>query len=137
MNKKISFKERVINFIKRRKSDLIVIGILIVISIISLVCVRTLFVKKGSSVQVFIDNKPNKSFDLNKDNNYLINTKEGYNLLVIKNGKARVAEADCVEQICVNTKEISKDGESIICLPHKVVIRIVSDNDNFVDAISN
>ena len=33
-------------------------------------------------------------------------------------------EADCPDQICVNHLAISRDGESIICLPNKVVIAI-------------
>ena len=32
--------------------------------------------------------------------------------------------ADCHNHDCVNHRPISKDGENIICLPHKIVIQI-------------
>ena len=42
----------------------------------------------------------------------------------IKDGEVSVKEADCPDKICVNHKKISNVGESIICLPHKLVIEI-------------
>ena len=46
------------------------------------------------------------------------------NTVEIKNGKVRVSSADCKNQICVNHKPISKKGESIICLPNKVLAEV-------------
>ncbi len=33
-------------------------------------------------------------------------------------------KADCPDKLCVKQGKISKSGESIICLPHKVVVKI-------------
>lgn len=54
-----------------------------------------------------------------------------HNTLVIKDGKADMIFADCPDQICVKQAPISKAGESIICLPNKVVVTIkaLSGND--------
>jgi hypothetical protein len=46
------------------------------------------------------------------------------NTLVIEGGRARIEAADCPDKLCVKQRAISKAGESIICLPHKLVIRI-------------
>ena len=46
------------------------------------------------------------------------------NVIKIENGKALMQSADCKNQICVNHKEISKKGESIICLPNSVIVEI-------------
>ncbi|MBQ1395330.1 MAG: NusG domain II-containing protein [Lachnospiraceae bacterium] len=48
----------------------------------------------------------------------------GYNILQIRDGKADMISADCHNHDCVNHRPISKDGENIICLPHKIVIQI-------------
>lgn len=48
----------------------------------------------------------------------------GYNILQIQDGKADMITADCLNQDCVNHKPISKGGENIICLPHKIVVEI-------------
>lgn len=46
------------------------------------------------------------------------------NTVVIKNGYATVSKADCKNQICVKHKKISKKGETIVCLPNKVIVEI-------------
>lgn len=46
------------------------------------------------------------------------------NTVVVEDGKVFVKDADCREQICVNHRPISKKGETILCLPHKVSITI-------------
>ena len=46
------------------------------------------------------------------------------NVLVIQEGKAYMEEADCPDKLCVKQKAIERNGESIICLPHKLVIRM-------------
>lgn len=46
------------------------------------------------------------------------------NIVVIEHGKAFVREANCPDKICVNHSEISNVGESIICLPHKLIVEI-------------
>lgn len=59
-----------------------------------------------------------------------------YNTFVITNGTAEMKEATCNDHSCVNSGRISKTGESIVCLPHRLVITIVSDNTNQPDAIA-
>ena len=123
--------------LKSRKKEIISILVLILIACISFVCVRFFAEDKGKYVKVYVNNKLEKTFDLNKDNRYLIDTKKGYNLLTIKNGKASVVDSDCPNQICVNKGAISKNDESIICLPHHVVVSIESSEDKEVDAVAD
>ena len=52
-------------------------------------------------------------------------TDEGYNTIVIEAGKCQISEADCFNQICVNSSSISKAGESIVCMPHKIAVTLV------------
>ena len=46
------------------------------------------------------------------------------NTLVIEDGKAYIKSATCPDKICVGHRPISKDGETIVCLPHKIVISV-------------
>ncbi|MBR2190861.1 MAG: NusG domain II-containing protein [Eubacterium sp.] len=84
-----------------------------------------------------MNEKLTKTFDLTKDREYFIDTKIGYNLLIIKNERARILDADCPNKICVDKGYISKNGESIICLPHKVVVTIESSENKDVDAVAD
>ena len=61
---------------------------------------------------------------------------DGTNRLVIKDGAARMEWADCPDQICVNHRAVSRNGESIICLPNQVVVTVVSSEESDVDAVA-
>ena len=47
-----------------------------------------------------------------------------YNVVTISGGKVKVTEASCKNQVCVKHSEISLTGESIVCLPNRLVVRI-------------
>ena len=46
------------------------------------------------------------------------------NQLVIEQGAAYVSEANCPDGICREHRPISRRGETIVCLPHRLVIEI-------------
>ena len=125
------------NILKSRKKEIIAVLILVLIAVVSFVCIRFFVEGKGKYVKVYVNNKLTKTFDLNKDREYFIETKFGYNLLIIKNNKVRILDADCPNKICVDKGYISKNGESIICLPHHVVVTVESDEEKTVDAVAN
>lgn len=47
-----------------------------------------------------------------------------YNLLTVSASGVSMEAADCPDQICVHHIPIKSGGESIICLPHKLVVEI-------------
>ena len=50
----------------------------------------------------------------------------GYTLTVAaEDGGVRVAEADCPTQDCIHTGTISRSGQSIVCLPARIVIQLI------------
>ena len=51
--------------------------------------------------------------------------KVGKCILVISDGKADMESADCPNQICVHHGAISHTGETIVCLPNRVVIEVI------------
>ena len=72
---------------------------------------------------------------MNKE--YTISDDNHINKIKIADGKVWVTEASCPDKLCVKQGKIDKDGQSIICLPNKVVVKIVSDKTNDVDAVVN
>jgi hypothetical protein len=48
----------------------------------------------------------------------------------------RMTSADCPGGDCVRTGTIKNAGEVIVCVPHKLVIRLVSRQKPRVDAVS-
>lgn len=61
---------------------------------------------------------------------------QDYNIILYENGKVRMLAAGCPDQICVNHRDISSVGESIICLPHKVVIDIIDGKAGDLDGVA-
>lgn len=52
-----------------------------------------------------------------------------HNRARIEDGKVEMVWADCPDQICAGHPKISKNHESIICLPNKVILEIVDKAD--------
>ena len=59
------------------------------------------------------------------------------NTLVIENGAAQVIAADCPDQVCVRQGAVRYNGESIVCLPHKLIVSIEGGGSNGVDGSTN
>ncbi len=67
---------------------------------------------------------------------YQLSNDYGTNNIAVDNGKVDMTSADCHNQICVKSGVISKAGQSIICLPHRVSVEIVGNELPEVDDIS-
>lgn len=48
----------------------------------------------------------------------------GWNLITVKDGMIAVTGADCPDRECVKRGWLTKPGESAVCLPHRLVVRI-------------
>lgn len=55
---------------------------------------------------------------------------DDWNEIETKGERIRVSAADCQDQVCVRKGQISKAGETIVCLPHKLLIEIRSNGGN-------
>ena len=111
---------------RRRRNDWIfILSLLLVVSLAGL----ALFFLRGvgDTVIVTVDGVIYGTYPLDRDITVEIRTgdeEQNRNVLVIREGKARVEEATCPDGICAAHKPISREGESIVCLPHRVVITV-------------
>lgn len=54
-----------------------------------------------------------------------VKTKDGhYNKIIIEKDKIRITDADCPDKVCVKTGPISQPGDTVVCLPHKLIVTI-------------
>lgn len=122
-----------------KKADIVLIAVIAVIVGILILVLYGFNNHQGAYVQIEIDGETAEVISLDEDLTKEITTPDGgKNTLVINDGSAKMTEADCPDGICVNHKKISRAGESIICLPHKVVITVIGDNetDDGIDAVA-
>ena len=85
----------------------------------------------GASVEVTVDGKIYGTYPLDKDEEISIQ-KDGKttNLLVIRDGKADVTEADCPDHLCMKQPAVGSAGGYIVCLPNRIVIQGEGDSDS-------
>lgn len=108
-----------------RRSDLILIGSLLLVGLV-LCAVLLLTRTAGTQVQVRVNGSVIKTFPMDTDRTYTVHgTDGGTNELVISGGSAYVSEASCPDGLCMGMGKISHSGQSVICLPNKVVIEVV------------
>ena len=125
------------------RNDIILISVIVIISVALLLVWKLVFLKgqnpdRDACVRVTVDGKVYGTYPLSKDDTIAIKNVDGdvTTTLVIKDGVADVTAADCPDHLCVKQKAISKEGESIICLPNKVVVTVKSDTKSDIDSIS-
>lgn len=110
-------------FLRKYKRDFYLAGGILLGSLLILLLMG-LNRKIGTRVVVCVDGAIIDILPLYENTEKDYETEYGRNHLVIQNGKAFVTDSDCRDQICIREGEISKDEESIICLPHKMIIYI-------------
>ena len=121
-----------------KKADIVLISLLLIISFIPLSlnlvqpAVLTADIKVAGTLKQTVLLTAHQGTDT-----IHITTPNGHNTIVIKDASIAVTDADCPDQLCVRQRSISKNGESIICLPHKLVITIDSPEESDIDAVTN
>ena len=119
-----------------KKNDIILISIIIITSLICFAAYHIFYNKDGTYVQISVDSKIYKTLPLNKDTTITINgVNDGINILQIKDGYASITEADCPDMLCVKQKKIHYNGETLVCLPHKVVVAVISNEAADIDGV--
>lgn len=88
----------------------------------------------GGYASVQVDGETVMELPLSEDARVVLGEGGHTNTLVIRNGTAQVVEADCPDQICVNHGAIRYAGESIVCLPHKLVVSVEGGQGSGIDA---
>ena len=124
---------------RRLKNDIILIVALFLIAAIGMVYLF-MFRKSGDTARVTIDGNLYGVYPLSEDLSLDIYTGKDntqHNRLIIKEGKAYIEAATCPDGICAAHSKIYRNGESIVCLPHKVVVTVFTqETDDAPDIVA-
>lgn len=113
---------------RRLKNDVILIVALLLIAATGIVYLF-MFRKSGDTARVTVDGQLYGVYSLSDDLSLDIYTGKDnaqLNRLIIKEGKAFIETASCPDGICAAHRSIFRNGESIVCLPHRVVVTITT-----------
>ena len=115
----------------KRKHDL-----LLAVAILLLAGILYLFLRPGGSgawAVVTVDGEEAARYALSEDQTVTIGDTD-YNVLVIRHGAAEIVESNCGDHTCIRMGSISREGETIVCLPHRLVVRIEGGESSGFDA---
>ena len=110
------------------KSDIKLVIVLIVI-IFSIFIFINITKEDGSVAEVYYEDELVLTIDLNIDGEYVVNGELGDVILEVKNKMVRVKEENSPKHICSKEVFIGDSSRTLICLPNKVIVKIVGDND--------
>ncbi len=121
---------------KKARNDIVLISAVILLALISFFAIylnRT----EGGYAQIIQNGVETDVYPLDKEAEIDIPSDNGgYNRLIIKDGCAEIVSASCPDGLCISQGKVKFNGETIVCLPNKLVIKIVSGTDPDVDIIS-
>lgn len=84
--------------------------------------------------ELYVDGTLVRTEALSQEKSFSLTTEYGYNDILIENGTISVTAADCPDRVCVNTGPTNSSVVPIICLPHRLEIKIVSADNDDIDA---
>ncbi len=124
--------------IQKFKADILIITGILFIAILIMIVPGLFF--KNNIVEVVVTQGRTEigRYSLLQNETFTVTDSEGgYNLIMINEGTVQVTDADCPDKLCVKQRAINGYGESIICLPHKLVIQISSGKESGIDAMTH
>lgn len=60
----------------------------------------------------------------------------GSNVVLVQPGRICVKDADCPDRVCVGMGWLEDQAMPIVCLPHRLIIRLAESNDAARDAVA-
>ena len=114
-----------------KKNDMFMIWGLIAVALC--IFIMNVYNKKcGDVIVIYYNNEKYTSISLDEDRVIKVNNT---NVVKVENGKVFMESAECPDQICVKQKPVDESGRDIVCLPNKVVVRVISDKKD-VDVVT-
>lgn len=122
---------------KLRRNDLILILVSLIVAVF-LLFVMNITKIEGGYATVVINGIETQSYPLSENIRVSLSNDEtnGYNVLVIEDGYASIIEANCPDKLCVRQRKIKYNGQTLVCLPNKTTVKIVSNTNSDTDFIS-
>lgn len=117
------------------KYDLILIVFLIVLTLASF----SLWFggKPGRRAVILVDGKMIREFPLDGKEEVLeIQGVRGLSCVEIRQGRLRMKDSACPNKTCVKMGWIAQDGQMICCIPNRVVIKILGEREDGIDALA-
>lgn len=114
---------------RRMKLNVVAVLVIVAVALAAATAANALGSAVDARTAVIQDADGNTfTMPLSQDDVLTVASSAGTNVIEVQAGKVRVSEADCPNQDCVEQGWISKAGQQIVCLPHKLVVNITDED---------
>ncbi|MNI47755.1 hypothetical protein D3C76_122970 [compost metagenome] len=80
---------------------------------------------EGKVAKITVDGKLFKTVSLTKEEQTVeVKTEHGYNILKIHDYGIEMIDADCKDKVCFTFGFIERNGGTIVCLPHRLMVEV-------------
>jgi hypothetical protein len=100
------------------------IAIILICLCVSLTLLFSVSFSSGEKVCVFSNGNLFGEYELGTDKEIIVKYKDEFNKINIENRFVFVTDASCNDKFDVMQGKISKPGQSIICLPNRLIVTI-------------
>lgn len=117
-----------------KKNDVVLGGGILVIALVLFLVMHLTRNEAGNQIRIMVDGAVYGTYSLEKDQVIEVKENDFYNRIRIQDGAAYMEEANCPDGYCEEQGKISGRTQTIVCLPHKLVVEVLDadglENDN-------
>lgn len=122
-------------FLKKHKNDILLI-LAVLIGAAGLWLYTSFGRPSGAEVLVSLEGEELLRLPLSENVRETVGDGDKFNVLVIEGGEAWIEDASCPDHVCVNSGKVSLDGQTIVCLPNKLVVSILGGEESGLDGVA-
>ncbi|MBN3524037.1 NusG domain II-containing protein [Paenibacillus apiarius] len=119
-----------------KRGDLILIGV-IVIAALAFLVPKWLFQNESENLHnskvvahISVDGELYKKVELTQEEQIIkVDTDHGINILKVHDYGIEMFDADCPDKVCLSFGFVSRPNDTIVCLPHRVLVELFSEGD--------
>lgn len=110
-----------------KKTDLLIIGVLVIVSLVAFVTYKMLFSGQSAKAEIYFKSQLVKTVRLDEhiDKRFTVPENEHVVFHVYEDGSIQFEESDCPDQICIHAGKLKTVGETAACLPNKLIMKLV------------
>ncbi len=120
-----------------KKTDVFIILIVIIISIVGFLVRRFIFFDKPAKAEIYYKSELVEIVDLTnvKEKTFSIPQNKNVVFQVFSDGSICFSESNCPDKVCIYSGRLDTIGESAACLPNEIVLKIVPKKNRSSDDI--
>ena len=122
-----------------KKNDVVLGGGILAIALVLFLVMHLTRNEAGNQIQIIVDGVVYGTYSLEKNQVIEVKEEDFYNRIRIQDGAAYMEEANCPDGYCEEQGKISGRTQTIVCLPHKLVVEVLDkdglENDDAVEDV--